>query len=81
MRFILCIGEMQGLKNHIYPDVPRMLGKGPFLCSEHIGAEWAELPFSKRSRPTGFHGNAMMPIESCDTTAALGDDRGEMSPM
>ena len=48
----------------------------PSLCREQVGPEWAVCLPSECCRPTGCHGNALMPIKHCDTIAYFWGQRG-----
>ena len=50
----------------------------------YVESRWAQNGWSwfppERSRPSGCHGNAMTPIEPCDTTASLWEERCLLGP-
>jgi len=50
------------------------------FCREQVGQSGL-LTSSECSRPTGFHGNALMPMEPCDTIAYLWEQRNLLESL
>ena len=79
--FILWIPGMQNFKKHTHPEVPHMLRKEPSLCREQMRPEWGNCINSEKSRPIGCNSSRKTPIDPCDTTASLWEERGVLGPM